>query len=261
MYMGQLYVGTSGFSYRDWIGPFYPEKLPRNDFLQFYGNNFSFVELNFSYYRQPEAHMIEQMRLKVPGDFLFSIKAHKSLTHDRESDWPKNCEIFKEGIDPILSANQCAGVLLQFPYSFHYTRENRLYLADLLGTMEALPLLVEFRNSEWEQPQVFDELRARSITLVLTDMPSMEKLPQESRTVTADTAYIRFHGRNKSEWWTGDNVSRYDYLYSLEELEERLPDLQALLDSSRRLFIAFNNHHKGQAVQNAFQILQLLENK
>lgn len=259
-YMGELYVGTSGFSYKDWSGPFYPEDLRQGDFLQFYSSRFSFVELNFSYYRQPAAQMIEQMRQKVPESFLFSIKAHQSMTHERGADWKEQCGQFRGGIGPLLENNQCAGVLLQFPYSFHYTGENRHYLDALLKELKELPLLVEFRNSEWDLQSVRDELRERSIGLVLTDMPALEKLPGPSRVMTSDTAYIRFHGRNRENWWSGDNVSRYDYLYSREELEERLPDMQVLLNSSRRLFIAFNNHHKGQAVQNAFQLIELLSN-
>jgi uncharacterized protein YecE (DUF72 family) len=259
MYMGQVFVGTSGFSYRDWVGPFYPEDVPREEFLRYYSSRFSFVELNFSYYRQPSDGMIEQMRRKVPEDFLFSIKAHNSMTHERGPQWQEECGTFRRGVEPLLENDQCAGVLLQFPFSFHYDRENRLYLAGLMKELKDLPLLVEFRNSEWEKEQVFDELRRRNAGLVLTDLPAIDKLPEAARTVTAGTSYIRFHGRNRENWWGGDNVSRYDYLYSREELEERLPDLQALMESSRRLFIAFNNHHKGQAVQNAFQLLELLE--
>jgi len=259
--MGQLAVGTSGFSYRDWVGPFYPKELPQREFLRYYSRTFSFVELNFSYYRQPESGMIEQLRRKVPGSFQFSIKAHSSITHDRGAEWKAECERFQKGIEPLVSNHQCAGVLMQFPYSFHYTRENRLYLDAVLEKLRELPLLVEFRNAEWKQDKVFEGLKDRSVGLVLTDMPELENLPVFEPRVTSDISYLRFHGRNKAAWWTGDNISRYDYLYSREELEEKLPDLRALLDSSRRLYLAFNNHHKGQAVQNALQILQLLGNK
>lgn len=252
-------MGTSGYSYKDWVGAFYPEGMKQGEFLGYYSERFSFVELNFSYYRQPEPAMIERMRRQVPEGFLFSIKAHQSLTHRREAGWKNECLTFQRGIDTILEHGQCAAVLLQFPYSFHYTPENRRYLADLTEQMSSLPLAVEFRNSEWEQESVLQEMRERSIALVLTDMPDLERLPKISEDVTGEDAYFRFHGRNTRNWWSGDNVSRYDYLYSEDELQERLGDLLKVMEKAKRLFIAFNNHRKGQAVQNAFDLLKLME--
>jgi uncharacterized protein YecE (DUF72 family) len=119
-------------------------------------------------------------------------------------------------------------------------------------------LLVEFRNRDWEQPQVFQEMQSRGLGLIITDHPDLKNLPQTSNIVTATTAYLRFHGRNKKNWWSGDNVSRYDYLYSQEELEERLPDVHSMQQASTRLFVAFNNHHNGQAAQNALLFSELL---
>ncbi len=227
--------------------------------MRYYGERFSFVELNFSYYRQPRAEILDRMRSQVPKDFLFSIKAHRSLTHERGKDWERECEVFQRGIEPLMNNDQCAGVLLQFPYSFHYVRENRSFLGNLTDRMGNLPLLVEFRNREWDRESVRHEMSDRSIGMVTTDMPKLEGLPDFSGEVTGKTAYLRFHGRNRDTWWSGDNVSRYDYLYSVEELREQLTGLMELKAGSERLFIAFNNHHKGQAVRNAFQLIELLK--
>lgn len=261
--MGEIYIGTSGFSYKDWRGHFYPHELKQDDFLRYYCSRFSFVELNFTYYRQPNAQMLDKMRQKVHENFFFTVKAHQSITHLREAGWQTAIEEFSEGIRPLTEAGQCGGVLLQFPYSFHYTPENRRYLADSTAALkENIPntaLLVEFRNSEWEQKKVFDEMETRSLGLIITDHPDLKNLPQTSNMVTATTAYIRFHGRNRENWWSGDNVSRYDYLYSRAELEERLPDIISMKNSSARLFVAFNNHHKGQAAQNALLFTELME--
>jgi uncharacterized protein YecE (DUF72 family) len=257
--MGKWYVGTSGFSYDDWVGPFYPGGMKKGDFLGYYAGKFSFVELNFSYYRQPEAEMLERMRGQVPGDFLFSIKGHRSLTHERGREWERECDVFRRGIVPLVAHGQCGAVLLQFPWSFHYDRENRIFLGGLTERLRELPLVVEFRNREWERESVRQELRERSVGLVATDLPEMGGLPVFSGVVTGQIGYARFHGRNRENWWDGDNVSRYDYRYSESELRERAVELLKMAAESGRLFIAFNNHYKGQAADNAFQLTRIME--
>ncbi len=272
--MANVYIGTSGFSYRDWVGPFYPEGLQKGEFLSYYARRFSFTELNFTYYHMPGAETFERMLAKVPEGFRFTVKAPGSLTHERGESWKEECAAYTRALEPLRQADALAGVLLQFPYSFHYTAENREYLAALIGELSKssdlsqsnessklgkLPLFAEFRNDEWEHPSALEGLQAREVGIVVTDQPDLPRLPGLRRAVTADRAYLRFHGRNKENWWTGDNTSRYDYLYSQEELEERLPDLLAMQKQSSHLYVAFNNHHKGQAVQNAFEFAELLE--
>jgi uncharacterized protein YecE (DUF72 family) len=262
--MGTYYIGTSGFSYADWLGPFYPEGLKKTEFLPYYAERFPFVELNFTYYRQPAAAAMEKLIARTPSGFLFSVKAHGSMTHEREEDWKRSTATFLEGISPQVEAESLAGVLLQFPYSFHYTKENRYYLASLTEEMqgrEELPLLVEFRNNEWSGPRVDEELRRRGVGKVVTDTPQLRNLPETEPVCTAPTSYLRLHGRNKENWWTGDNTSRYDYRYSESELNELLPVIQGLMSSARRLFIAFNNHHKGQAADNALMLRDMLEKR
>lgn len=272
--MSGMYIGTSGFSYKDWIGPFYPEGLRKEEFLPYYAERFSFVELNFPYYRIPSPYTLEKMLEKTPDDFLFSLKAHKSMTHERADGWEGETERYIEGIKPVMEAGRLSGVLLQFPYSFHYTKENRSYLARLCDYLtrsspashssdsppssnSSMPLLVEFRNAEWSTASVREELQARNITFVVTDSPDLYNLPSPESIVTTEVAYFRFHGRNKTDWWTGDNTSRYDYRYSYEELGELLPILKTMAQESTRLYIAFNNHHKGQATSNACMLKEL----
>lgn len=259
--MGEVLIGTSGFSYKDWVGPFYPQGLQRNEFLSYYARRFSFTELNFTYYRMPAAEMLERMLAKVPEGFSFSVKAPGSLTHDREEGWQKEAGRYREALAPLQEADALAGVLMQFPYSFHYNAENREYLAALSSELGGLPLFAEFRNDEWDRDSVLEGLKEREVGVVVTDHPALPRLPGLARAVTAPRAYFRFHGRNKKDWWTGDSTSRYDYLYNREELEERLPDILAMKENSRRLYIAFNNHHKGQAVQNAFDFAELLKER
>jgi uncharacterized protein YecE (DUF72 family) len=257
--MGTHYIGTSGFSYKDWVGPFYPEGLQKSEFLSYYARRFSFTELNFTYYRMPGAATLERMASKVPEGFRFTVKAPGSLTHQREAGWREDCTQYRKALEPLQDTGALAGILMQFPYSYHYTPENRSYLDALTEEIGDLPLFVEFRNDEWDRESVLEGLHNRSVGVVVTDHPALPRLPGLKRAVTGQQAYFRFHGRNKANWWTGDSTSRYDYLYSKEELEERLPDVLRMKQQSRQLYIAFNNHHKGQAAQNAFEFAEMLE--
>jgi uncharacterized protein YecE (DUF72 family) len=267
-----IHIGTSGFSYRDWIGPFYPEGLRKEEYLPFYARFFDFTEINYTYYRMPSPSSLEKMCEKVPEDFLFTIKAHGSLTHERDKSWKKQCREFCHALVPLEERKMLGGVLLQFPFSFHYTPENRRYLDALLQYLrelhireirhnsgdEGIPLFVEFRGAEWQSEQVFDGLRERETGVVVTDQPELKGLPAFTPRICGIDAYFRFHGRNKENWWTGDNTSRYDYLYSREELSPLSKAVGEAGSRSRRLFAAFNNHRKGQAIQNARDLQMML---
>jgi uncharacterized protein YecE (DUF72 family) len=255
----KIYIGTSGYSYRDWIGPVYPKGTKQEEMLQAYSALFPYSELNFSYYRMPEPGILEPMIRKTPESFRFGIKIHQDLTHHgvREG-WEGIAKLFLEGIKPLSDSGKLAMVLLQFPFSFHYTNENRRYLSDLTGRLSSVPLCAEFRNREWQNERVYGELTDRRIGWVMTDSPSLEGLPLPQTLSTGPFAYLRFHGRNSGSWWNGDAVSRYDYLYNEGELFEWVPRILSLQGKTSVLYIAFNNHHKGQAVKNGVQMKNLL---
>jgi len=254
----RILIGTSGYSYEDWVGPFYPQGMQKRDFLGFYASEFPVVELNFSYYAQPSASTLERMLEKTPDGFRFAIKAHQSLTHKINEDFQKEVERYKEGIRPLAEAGRLAAVLFQFPYSFHYTPECRKHLQRLCDSFADLPKAVEFRGAEWQKESVYKGLRDVGAALVNVDEPRLPKLPKPTDVVSSDLAYLRFHGRNQANWWRGDNVSRYDYLYSGEELSEWLPMIERMLAKAQLLLVIFNNHSRGQAIQNARELQGML---
>jgi uncharacterized protein YecE (DUF72 family) len=255
----RVLIGTSGYSYDDWIGPVYPPGTSKQDFLTLYSREFRTVELNFSYYQQPSARTLERMVAATPDGFLFALKAHRSMTHDIGESWEKDISTFRDGIQPLVASHRLAAVLLQFPYSFSYTPESRGRLATLCERLEGLPLAVEFRKSDWLKEQVFKGLRERSVTLVSVDEPDLPRLLRPSDEVTGGFGYVRFHGRNAANWWTGDNASRYDYLYNVGELAEWVDRIKAILARVPVLLLFFNNHWRGSAAQNAREMRRLLE--
>jgi uncharacterized protein YecE (DUF72 family) len=254
-----ILVGTSGYSYRDWVGPVYPEGTPQSEYLRFYTNMFPVVELNFSFYRQPEPAMLERMLRTSEGKLGFAVKAFRELTHEISPDQlDAVAGQFCSGIEPLEQADKLEAVLVQFPYSFHYTRPNREYLARLADRMAGLPLAVEFRNSEWFNERVFDGLRQFRLALVSVDEPKLPKLPPPVTEVTAPLGYVRLHGRNAETWWDGDNQTRYDYTYSDDELREWLPRIASIAEKAANLLVFFNNHWRGQAAENAKRLMELI---
>jgi uncharacterized protein YecE (DUF72 family) len=258
---GRILIGTSGYSYDDWVGPVYPPGTPRQDFLALYARQFSIVELNFSYYQQPRAETLGRMIEATPKGFLFALKAHRSMTHDIGDTWESDIAAFRAGIAPLVEAGRLAAVLLQFPYRFAYTPESRTRLAGLCEQLSGLPLAVEFRKSDWLRPQVFEGLRQRGAAIVSVDEPDLPKLLKPITEVTADFGYVRFHGRNAANWWTGDNASRYDYLYSAAELSEWVDRIREILARVPVLVLFFNNHWRGNAAHNAAQMRLLLSER
>lgn len=256
--MSSIRVGCAGYSYNDWVGPFYPEGLPKKQRLERYAQTFAFVELDFSYYAMPKRGHLRSLHDSVPGEFRFAIKAHGTLTHDRRPGWEERATEFSEAITGL--GEKLAGVLLQFPYSFHYTEANRRYLAELAQALAGPELFVEFRNSEWERKRVVDGMRSRELNRVLVDTPELPGLPDRLRgdeQLPTNRAYLRLHGRNAETWWSGTNLTRYAYDYSDRELEVVAQKLSSL--TAPEIFVIFNNHANARAPLNALELLKFIE--
>lgn len=253
-------MGASGYSYDDWRGAFYPLQLKRGDMLEYYAREFRYTEVNSTYYCLPAQQAMARMAAKTPPEFVFTVKAFKSLTHERHGEIAADAGKFRFSLAPLVAAGKLGAVLLQFPYSFKYCRENRDYLAGLGELLQGLPLAAEFRHAGWEQPPVWEFLRDLGMAYVAVDEPRLRGLVGGSAELTASFGYIRFHGRNAGRWWQHEQAyERYDYLYRESELEEWLPRIRNLAVGAERLFITFNNHYKGQAITNARMMRMLLQ--
>jgi uncharacterized protein YecE (DUF72 family) len=253
-----IYTGTSGFSYDDWVGPYYPAGLPKRDWLAFYAREFNSLELNASYYAVPVARNMALMAAKTPDGFLFSVKAHQDMTHKRE-DNEAVFAAFVQGMAPLQEAGKMGCVLAQFPFSFHADPPNRDYLRVFRERLDGLPLVVEFRNREWLAPDTFDLLRQLGVGFCCVDEPRLPGLMPPVAEATSEVAYVRFHGRNAAKWWQHAQAwERYDYTYRREELEEWAPKIRSLAEQAGTVFLFANNHYQAQAVDTARQLKLLV---
>ncbi|AEV28107.1 hypothetical protein SpiGrapes_0244 [Sphaerochaeta pleomorpha str. Grapes] len=256
--MATILIGTSGYSYTEWVGPVYPTGTKASEYLGLYASLFETVELNFSYYRMPEAAQLQSMHEQAPS-LVFSIKAHETLTHSIDpASWKSEATLFRSALEPLLSSDSLKAVLLQFPYSFHYEPDQRRYLDALIRFLQGLPLAVEFRNAQWYNNRTLDALRALQVAFVSLDLPQVKGNPPIMDVATAPLAYLRLHGRNGETWWGSDAASRYDYLYSERELASLAQRIRALATGTSTVVVYFNNHRKGQAVINAQRLRILL---
>jgi uncharacterized protein YecE (DUF72 family) len=255
-----IYIGTSGFSYKDWIGHYYPEGISSKDMLAFYAREFATCELNFTYYRQPDPKTLARMADKVPPGFLFTVKAYQGMTHEREGDDRAEFRTFVDGIQPLIEARKFGCILLQFPWAFKPAAENRAYLETCRERLGDLPAVIEFRNAAWIKDDTFALLRSLKLGFCCVDQPQLEGLIPPIAASTADVAYVRFHGRNAAKWWQHDEAwERYNYSYSGEELQEWRPKIESLNRAARTTYIFTNNHYRGQAVDTARQLKLLIE--
>lgn len=258
--MGTVLVGTSGYSYHEWIGPVYPASIKADEYLSYYSTMFPTVELNFSYYRMPEREQMLRILEESQNRLIFSVKAHETLTHRiTPLSWQEDATRFCKALEPMAAAGKLGAILLQFPYSFHYEADQRRYLDKLLNTLASFPVAVEFRNNQWFNNRVIETFRQRNICLVSLDMPSLKGLPPVLDVVSAPFAYLRLHGRNKETWWGSDGAERYNYLYNTQELQSFVERIRLLLTHAEKVLVFFNNHRRGQAVQNGKSLITLLK--
>lgn len=254
-----LYIGTSGYSYKDWIGPFYPEGTKQGDMLGLYSGTFDFTEINSTYYAIPSPVMFYNIQKKIADGFVFTVKLHQSMTHQRDAG-EKEYRQFIEAVDILRQAGKLGCLVAQFPYSFHCSRENTDYLLAMKARFADFELVVEFRNNKWMRDGLFDWLRQNKLGYVCVDEPAIAGLLDRQAVRTSQTGYIRFHGRNNEKWY-GHNEAyeRYDYLYNESELTEWTDKIEALAEETGNCFISFNNHFRAQAVINALMLRKLLQ--
>ena len=265
--VGRFRVGTSGFSFDDWLGRAYPSGLAKGRMLEHYETvlGFDTVELNFTYYAMPTPKTLASMVSRTSPGFCFVVRSNKDMTHDIWVDDERRVlkdttEVFKAfraGISPLVDSGRLGCVLVQFPVFFYPAPQNYEYLRSIPALMPGASVVVEFRNRAWMRLDAFQLLEESGMGCCVVDEPKLPRLmPFEPRR-TSEIAYFRFHGRNRN-WFNASREERYNYLYSKEELNGFIPPLRSVSAGAKTTYTFFNNCHAGAAARNALMMKQML---
>lgn len=212
----RIWLGTSGFSYKEWKGLFYPQDLPDKQLLSYYATRFRSVEIDSTFYRVPAVKTLETWRDTVPEDFRFTVKATQQITHRQRLKVPSDALNRLTGVIPTLGGR--LGVLFfQLP---PFSRCDPARLESFLNALSpGLPYAFEFRHESWFVPEVFQLLRERSIGLCILDVDE----GCSPREITAPFTYIRLR-RNvyspeaREDWrkrfreWADSGIEVFAYI-------------------------------------------------
>jgi len=252
----KYYIGTAGWSYKDWVPSFYPKNQTTGfDWLQFYSHYFNCVEVNSTYYAYISPKVVEGWIRKVSDsdNFIFDIKLHQDFTHKRNFD-EQNIKAVRYNLDLLAKAERLG------------------YIQKLRDTFPNYNCFVEVRHSSWQNKKTMDFFKATDITFCTIDQPQIGMAISFEPIITNDKAYIRFHGRNEKAWKNSINnygkkrtyeerSDRYKYLYSPGELIEIEQKIKLVKKKVNEVHVIMNNHPQGDAIANAFELIHLLEGK
>ena len=265
-----IYIGTSGWSYPrgegSWNGNFYPPGKINE--LEYYSGFFNTVEVNSSFYRPPAPSMTSRWARQTPDGFLFAVKLWQKFTHPQMFEVatgeaalisPDDVRVFQSSLEPLVKSGKLGALLAQFPPSFKNDGSGRRVLEAIMTTFGGYPLAIELRNRSWsDDPATANLLKRNNIAWVHIDEPKFASSVATNLPVTGDINYFRFHGRNAADWWSGNNETRYKYLYSPEEITELSGKVITAAKQTRMTFAFFNNHWKGWAPRNAVDMMKSL---
>jgi len=240
---GAIHIGTSGWHYKHWRGPFYPEKgCPTSRWLEFYSREFPTVEVNSTFYRLASRDAVARWVKQTPVDFVLAPKISRYITHiKRLSDMDRPVARFYERIEPLVESPKLGPVLWQLPENFHRSDERLGYALD---NLPAGRHAFEFRHPSWFHDDVYAALREHDVALVIGDDPER---PFQAYELTTDFTYIRFHGGRRGRYGN----------YSRSEIEEWGARIRSWAQE-RAVFAYFNNDWNAYAIKNARLLTRLV---
>ena len=229
-----IHVGTSGWHYRHWVGPFYPMGTRPGAFLDYYARHFATAEINNSFYKLPKPEMLAAWRDQTPGGFIFACKGSRFTTHMKKLKDPKeSARLFFDVIEAL--EDKTGPILFQLPPRWQVNIER------LRAFLDALPqkhrYAFEFRDESWFAPEVYDALAKRGAAFCLYDLAGRQS-PIE---VTADFIYVRLHGPGGA----------YHGSYDDRALAAWTKRFLAWRKAGKEVYCYFDNDEKGYAAQDA----------
>lgn len=253
---GTIRVGPAGWSYKDWAGVVYPESPGKGfDPLAYLAHYYDTIEVNSSFYRiPPPTHALSWIRRTGENpDFRFTAKLFRGFTHERSKN-PEDVRAYRRFLDPLAEAGKLGAVLIQFPWSFRSEPDSYAWMEQLFRDFAPYPKVVEVRHGKFQTGELLRFLEENDVGFANIDQPIVGESVRPSAVATGPVGYVRLHGRNYAKWFQHDESwERYDYLYSLEELEPWVGRIREIA-TERDVYVVTNNHFRGQAIVNATEI-------
>jgi uncharacterized protein YecE (DUF72 family) len=241
-------MGTSGWSYKEWEGVFYPNS--KTSKLSFYSKVFDTVEIDSTFYAFPSKGLPIGWAKYTPESFVFSAKLPQAITHEKKLEVRKGAREelmrFLELMKPLIASKKLGPILVQLPPSFSFASDFDKLKGFLRAVPEDIRFAVEFRHPSWLREEVWSTLRERNVASVIVDEPL---LPPDT-VVTADFAFIRWHGQGRRPW--------YNYRYTETELSGWAPKVKEVASRVKKTYGYFNNHFRGFAVENSLKMMGML---
>lgn len=246
MKKGKIHIGTSGWSYKDWKGLFYPKKLKSTSWLTYYAQTFSITEINSSFYHLPKKQTVEGWVKKVPDHFLFCPKMSQYLTHFKHlKDPEETLHRFFDVFAPM--SGKMGPVLLQLPPSLRFHYDTTAYLFQVLKEQYAdYDFALEIRHKSWLEEESLELMRKFNIAFVIAQ--SGNRFPYAEH-ITAKHIYVRFHGPE----------GLYNSSYSNSVLQQFAGYFNQWSKQGHSVWAFFNNDFYGYAIQNGLKLIELLE--
>ncbi len=250
--------GTAGWSYPHWNGAVYPKPKPRGFHpLEFLAAEFDVVEVNSSFYQpfRPEIARLWVSRVEANRAFRFTVKLGRQFTHERELNGA-DAEEWKEGPRVLQQAGRLGCVLMQFPWSFRFTAENREFLVQARRLFGEFPLVAEFRHASWMREEALGVLIDYRVGFANIDQPAFEKAMPPTAFLTSGIGYVRLLGRAGRV--QEPSAPRNDYLYREGELVEWKERVGRIARYAESVYVTTANDGRGRAVTNARQLQEML---
>ncbi len=241
-----IHLGTSGWSYKEWEGPFYRRGEKRK--LRVYSGVFKIVEIDSTFYRNPSKGTVLGWLKYSPPDFMFTAKMPKLITHDKrlglKTDIKSDLDTYFDLMRPLQLGGKLGCFLIQLPPKCDCNYDNLESFFGLLDPM--FRYAIEFRNLSWLKDETWELLKKYDIAYTIVDEPL---LPPEVH-LTTDFTYFRWHGKGENTW--------FDYNYATEELDSWAPKILQTSKNVKNVVGFFNNHYHGYAPENCLYMLEKL---
>lgn len=256
-----LYVGPSGWQRPDWLSTVYQKPATRGwhalDVLSQY-SNLAEIDQTFTEPLKPEIARLYVKKVQRRPDFLFTALLARQFTYERCLN-PNAVLAWKNGLMPLLQAGRLGSVVMQFPWAFRFTEENRRFLIHLRREFHEFPLSAELRHESWLRDEAVTTLVNYHVGWVNVDQPLCFRATPPTALLTSGVAVVRLHGRGDPEGFRdGRGAPDSDYLYDLDELLQWKPRLERLTAYAARTLVVTANAARGQAMVNALQIGEIL---